>query len=406
MLSFSLTDEQVKLTETAREFAREVVAKRVSQMDQTNEYPWDVVDEMARLGFMGLTLPKEYGGGGRPLIDAILLVEEIAKVCGTVARIVVDANTAVGKAISAFGTEAQQKKYLPQIAEGDKPAITITEPEHGSDATWLETSATPTEDLFLVNGRKCWITGAGVSKLYLVFVRFDGKPGPEGIGGLLIDLESPGFRVTRVPMMMGLRGMPEGEITFENCQVPKANLLAPPGDGFKKLMSCYNLQRIGAAAVALGIAQGAFDLAAAYAIERQQFGKPIGENQGLQWMLADMHIQLECARLLVYRAATSGSNGFPGKLEAAEAKIYAAEAAIQITNNALQVFGALGYSCDAPIERMVRDARMFTIGGGTAQMQRNLVGKEVLGRLRGSPSRMTGRANSAAGLSAGKTIAA
>jgi alkylation response protein AidB-like acyl-CoA dehydrogenase len=181
-------------------------------------------------------------------------------------------------------------------------------------------------------------------------------------------------------MMMGLRGMPEGEVSMVDCRVPAKNLVAGPGDGFKKLMRCYNLQRIGAAAVALGIAQGAFDLAARYATERKQFGKPIGDFQGLQWMLADMHIQLECSRLLIYRAAMGGANGYPDKVEAAAAKIYAAESAITVTNTALQVFGAAGYSCDLPIERMVRDARMFTIGGGTAQVQRNLIGQELLRR--------------------------
>lgn len=375
---FSLTDEQWRLKQRAAAFARNVVQPRLAEMDRTNEYPWDIVRGLADEGFMSLTIPKEYGGGGRPLIDAILVSEEIAKVGGVVARIVVDANTAVQKAIVEYGTEEQRRAFLPPIGTGDKPVIAITEPEAGSAATWMKTNAVRDGDFYVVNGRKCWITGAGVSKRYLVFARFEGQSGVEGIGALLVEADTPGLTVPRVPMMMGLRGMPEGEVSMIDCRVPVRNVLAYPGDGFKKLMRCYNLQRIGAASVALGIAQGAFDLAAEYATERKQFGRPIGDFQGLQWMLADMHIQLECSRLLVYRAAMGGVNGFPDKMEAAAAKIYAAESAITITNQALQIFGAAGYSCDLPIERMVRDARMFTIGGGTAQVQRNLIGKEIL----------------------------
>lgn len=388
MLSFSLTDDQLRLKERARIFARDVVQPRLADMDRTNQYPWDVVRALAEEGFMGLTIPKEYGGGGRPLIDAILVSEEIAKVGGVIARIVVDSNTAVQKAIVELGNDQQKRQFLPPIVEGDKPVIAITEPEAGSAATWMTTAAKRDGEHYVVNGRKCWITGAGVSKRYLIFARFDGREGSEGIGALLVEADTPGLTVPRIPMMMGLRGMPEGEVSLIDCRVPAANVLVGPGDGFKKLMRCYNLQRIGAASVALGIAQGALDLAAQYALERKQFGRPIGDFQGLQWMLADMHMQMECSRLLVYRAACGGANGYPDKLEAAAAKVYAAEAAITVTNQALQIFGAVGYSCDLPIERMVRDARMFTIGGGTAQVQRNLIGKEVLKRAEASRGSM------------------
>ncbi|MEO5694948.1 MAG: acyl-CoA dehydrogenase family protein [Usitatibacter sp.] len=388
MLSFSLTDDQLRLKERARIFARDVVQPRLADMDRTNQYPWDVVRALAEEGFMGLTIPKEYGGGGRPLIDAILVSEEIAKVGGVIARIVVDANTAVQKAIVELGSDQQKRQFLPPIVEGDKPVIAITEPEAGSAATWMTTAAKRDGEHYVVNGRKCWITGAGVSKRYLIFARFDGREGAEGIGALLVEADTPGLTVPRIPMMMGLRGMPEGEVSLIDCRVPAANVLVGPGEGFKKLMRCYNLQRIGAASVALGIAQGALDLAAQYALDRKQFGRPIGDFQGMQWMLADMHMQMECSRLLVYRAACGGANGYPDKLEAAAAKVYAAEAAITVTNQALQIFGAVGYSCDLPIERMVRDARMFTIGGGTAQVQRNLIGKEVLKRAEASRALM------------------
>jgi hypothetical protein len=333
---------------------------------------------MAAEGFMGLTIDPKYGGGGRPLVDAILVVEELAKVCGTVARICVDANTAVQKAIAEFGTEDQRARYLPQVVAGDKPAIAITEPEIGSAATSITTRAEKRGDHYVLNGEKRWITGAGVTNLYLVFARFEGQEGAPGIGGLLVEGQTPGLSVPKIRVMMGVRGMPEGDVVFRDCRVPAANVLAPPGQGFKRLMTAYNVQRLGAATVALGIAQGAFDLAAGYAVRREQFGQPIGEFQGIQWMLADMMIQLEASRMLIYRAAANAGHGFPDKVESAAAKVHSADTAIAVTNMALQIHGAAGYSCDLPLERMVRDARMFAIGGGTAQMQRNLIGRDVL----------------------------
>ena len=378
MLSFELSADQTLLKARARAFAREVVAPHVAEMDRTNAYPWPVVEAMAAEGFMGLTLPVEHGGGGRPLIDAVLVIEELARVCGTVARICVDANTAVQKAIAEYGTPSQKARYLPAIVAGDKPAIAITEPEIGSAATSLATAARREGDDLVLDGEKRWITGAGVTGLYLVFARFDGRPGAAGIGGVLVEAGTPGLSVPNVRWMMGVRGMPEGDVVIENCRVPAGQLLVGPGDGFKRLMRCYNLQRVGAATVALGIAAGACDLAAAYARRRRQFGQPIGEFQGIQWMLADIHVQLEAARLLVYRAAARAGHGFADKVEAAVAKVHASETAIAVTNAAMQIHGAAGYSCDLPLERMVRDARMFTIGGGTAQMQRNLIGRSVL----------------------------
>ena len=378
MLCFELTEDQERLVARARAFARDVVAPHVAEMDRTNNYPWPVVKAMAGEGFMGLTIDPKYGGGGRPLIDALLVVEELARVCGTVARICVDANTAVQKAISEYGTEEQRARYLPTIVAGDKPAIAITEPDIGSAATSIVTSAIKSGDHYVLNGEKRWITGAGVTNLYLIFARFGSKEGAENIGGILVEGQTPGLSVPKVRVMMGVRGMPEGDVVLANCRVPAANLLAAPGPGFKRLMSAYNLQRLGAATVALGIAQGAFDLAAGYAVRREQFGQPIGEFQGIQWMLADMHIQIECSRLLIHRAAANAGHGFPDKVEAAAAKVHSAEMAIAVTNAALQIHGAAGYSCDLPLERMVRDARMFAIGGGTAQMQRNMIGRDIL----------------------------
>lgn len=380
MIDFSFTDDQNELRARARAFARDKIPPYIAEMDRTNGYPWPLIKQLADAGFMGLAIPKEYGGAGRSLIDAIIVVEEIAKVYGTIARVVVDSNTAVPKVITEHGSPAHKQQYLPSIVQGDKPVIAITEPDAGSSASWLKTTATIDGDHVVLNGRKCWITGAGASRLYLVFARFDDVAGARGIGAVLVTSDADGLSVPRIPMMMGLRGMPEGEVELVNCRVPKSQIIVPPGDGFRKLMRCYNLQRVGAATVALGIAQGAFDLAAAYANKRKQFGQSIGTFQGIRWMLANMHMRLESARLLVYRAATSGVDGFPDKMAAATAKVVASEAAIEVTNAALQIHGAAGYSCDLPLERMVRDARMFTIGGGTAEMQRNLIGSEILAR--------------------------
>jgi 3-sulfinopropanoyl-CoA desulfinase len=375
---FRLSEDQRALKERARRFATQVVAPHVEEMDRTNEYPWPILKALAAERFMGMNVPPEYGGDGRSLLETVLVVEEMAKVCGTVARIVVDGNMGIVGAIRHYGTEAQRRRYLPWVVAGEKPAIAITEPEAGSAATMLTTRAVRDGDAFVLDGAKRWITGAGVSQLYLVYARFDGVAGAAGIGGLLVEAATPGLTVPKVRWMMGLRGMPEGDVLFEKCRVPADNLLAAPGDGFKRLMTAYNSQRVGAATVALGIAQGAFDLAVAYARRREQFGRKIGEFQGLQWMIADMHRQLEAARLLIYHAADNAGNGFPDALEAATAKVSAAEAAVAVTNAALQIHGAVGYSCELPIERMVRDARMFTIGGGTVEMQKNLIAGRIL----------------------------
>jgi hypothetical protein len=377
---FPLTEDQRALRERARRFALDVAAPHVEEMDRTNEYPWPVVKALAQQRFMGMTIPPEYGGQGRSLLDAVLVVEEIAKVCGTVARIVVDANMGIVGAIRHYGTEAHRRRYLPWIVEGEKPAIAITEPEAGSAATMLTTRAARAGDAFVLDGEKRWITGAGVSQLYLVFARLDGVPGAAGIGGFLVEATAPGLSVPKVRWMMGLRGMPEGDLVLRQCRVPTESLLVAPGDGFKRLMTAYNSQRVGAATVALGIAQGAFELALAYARRREQFGRKLAEFQGLQWMLADMHIRLESARLLIYHAAQNAGDGFPAALEAATAKVSAAEAAVAVTNAALQIHGAVGYSCELPLERMVRDARMFTIGGGTVEVQRNLIAGRLLGQ--------------------------
>jgi len=283
-----------------------------------------------------------------------------------------------------FGSEAQRSLAAELVLGGDKPAICITEPGAGSAATEMKTTAEKHGDRYIVNGSKHWITGGGVSRLHLVFARVRENGEDQGIAGFIaVRDETPGLRVGRREPAMGLRGIPETEILFEDMEIGADRVLIPPEGikrGFAGLMNAYNSQRVGAGTVALGIATGAYELALDYAQEREQFGRPICEFQGLQWMLVDMSTQLRAAQLLIRDAAASAGDGFPDPVQAAQAKIFASETAIKVTNDALQIFGASGYSRNMPLERMVRDARMFTIGGGTAQVLRTLVASRLLGR--------------------------
>ncbi len=378
-MDFDLTESQREIRQKAREIATNQIAPRAAHWDETEEYPWENARILADAGFMGMNIPEEFGGPERPLIEAVLVVEEMAKVCGITGRIVVDSNMGVVGAIIKYGTEEQKKKYLPMVLAGDKPAIVITEPEAGSAATDMTTRAVLDGDEYILNGKKKWITGAGVSHINLVFARVVHGGDEQGIGALIVELGAEGFRIGERAFMMGLRGIPESEEIFENCRVPSENLVTV---GFGRLMAAYNAQRVGAGTVALGLAEGAFAQAVEYAKKREQFGRPISEFQGLQWILADGRIQLDAARLLLHRAAVQEDpkTGFPDMHLAAIAKTFSAEASIKVTNDALQIFGAAGYSRDLPIERMARDVRMFTIGGGTTQAQRNVIASGIFGR--------------------------
>jgi alkylation response protein AidB-like acyl-CoA dehydrogenase len=377
-MDFRLSAAQTALRARARALADTVFRERAARWDAAEEYPWDNVTDLVKAGFMGLTIPREYGGQGGSILDVLLVVEEVARVCGVTARIVVEGSLGVVGALAAYGTEAQKRRYFPWVLDGDKPAIAITEPAAGSAATDLETRADEAPEGYTLHGGKRWITGAGTSRLHLVYCRMSETPGAEGIGGIFVERDTPGFRVGERDRTMGLRGIPEGRLSFEGCRVPKDNVLVGPPDGFKKLMRAYNSQRLGAATVALGLAQGAYELALAYATERRQFGRPIADFQGIRWKLADMAIKIDAARLLIHRAAANAGAEFPDALEAAKAKTFAAEIAQEVTGQALQIHGAAGYGRALPLERMVRDARMFAIGGGTVEMMRNLIADRIL----------------------------
>lgn len=381
---FSLPPAQAQLKRHARELAETRIAPRAAQIDATQEYPWDNVRSLVDAGYMGMTIPREYGGLGLGFLDAAVVVEEMARVCGVTGRIVVEGNMGAISAIMKYGSEHQKRRAAESVLGGDKPAICITEPDAGSAASRMTTRADKVGDRYVINGVKHWITGGGVSRLHLIFARVFDNGEEQGIGGFIAFRDQDqGLRIGRREPTMGLRGIPETEVLLEGLELDGDRLIMPPkglARGFAGLMNAYNAQRVGAAAVALGIAQGAFEKALEYSQVREQFGRPICEFQGLQWMLVDMSTLLEAARGLVHRAAACDEGEFPDITQAAQAKIFTSESAIKITNDALQVFGAAGYSRDLPLERMVRDARMFTIGGGTAQILRTVVAGRLLGR--------------------------
>ena len=380
-----LSHAELDLQARARDFARRVVRPRAAAIDASREYPHDIVAALAAEGFMGMTIPAQYGGQGRSYLDAALVIEEMARECTVTARIAVEANMGAVSAVMEYGTEDQRRLAAGLVLAGDKPAICITEPEAGSDATAMSTRADRKGDRWIINGTKHWITGAGVSKLHLIFARAFDEAGAElGIGGFIALRPAAGLEMEYREPTLGLCGMPEGRLGFRDLEIPAEMALPMPNGfarGFADLINAYNSQRVGAGTVAMGIAAGALDRALDFAREREQFGRPIGEFQGLQWMLADMQTQLTASRLMLHAAARSTGPGgrFPDPMLAAQAKIFASEAAIKIVNDALQVFGARGYSRDLPLERMLRDVRMFTIAGGTAQVLRTLVAARLLG---------------------------
>jgi len=382
-----LSPTQLQLRDQARHLADTVIAPRAAEVDRSEQYPWDNVAALREAGLMGYTVPQEYGGGGGSFLDAAIIIEEMSRVCGVTGRIAVEANMGAISAVMRYGTEVQKRLAAELVLAGDKPAICITEPEAGSAATEMTTRADRHQGGYVLNGKKHWITGAGVSRLHLIFARVHDEHGkPQGIGGFLAVRDPQagtprGLVIGKREPTMGLRGIPESEVICQDLEIPDEMVLRMPTGapvGFAALMNAYNSQRVGAATVALGLAQGAFDHALEWIRQRHQFGRPIAEFQGLQWMLADMAVQLNAARLGIHQAAAS-ADPFPDPLLAAQAKVFASEMAIKVTNDALQMFGARGYSRDYPLERIVRDARMFTIGGGTAQVLRTLIAGRVLG---------------------------
>lgn len=387
-MDFQLTDEQKQIVDLVDELGRKEFAEKAARWDENHEYPWDNIHKLMECDLLGMTIPEEYGGQGRSLIDAILAIETAAKYCGVTARVLVETNMGALGCVMAYGTDEQRKLVAGRILnEGDKPAIGMTEPEAGTALTDLKTRAEKKGDNYVINGTKHWITGGGISITNLIFARFFEDEKDLGIGGILVDKDTPGFTFGTVERAMGLRGIPETELIFDNCEVPEENVVvkADGSESFKNLMYGYNGQRVGASAVALGIAQGAHNLAIDWMKKRKAFGRPINEFQGLQWMMAEGEIKLNAARLLIYRAACNARDlpnnvKLPYMDESSMAKAYTGHAAFEVVSESLQMFGAYGYSQDMPLERMLRDVRMFQIGGGTTEAQMNMISRSIFKR--------------------------
>ncbi len=387
-MDFQLSSTQKMLVDAADKLGRNEFAPKAARWDKNHEYPYENVEKMLEAGFLGMTIPKKFGGPERPLIDVILVIEQIAKYCGVSARIIVETNMGALGSIMAYGTEEQQRMVARRVLEeGDKPVIGMTEPNAGTDLTALKTKAVQKGNSYVLNGTKHWITGGGISVSNLIFARIIDENGVDhGIGGVLVDKGTPGFTFGKVEDAHGLRGIPETELIFQDCEVPKERIVVcDPKEGFKKLMNGYNAQRTGAGTVALGLAQGAHDLAIEYMLQREAFGKKISEFQGLQWMMADAEIKINAARLLLYRAACNARQlpnnvMLPQMREASIAKAYTAHIAYEVVSESMQMFGASGYSRDLPLERMLRDVRMFQLGGGTSQAQINMISRSIFNK--------------------------
>ena len=379
-MDFKLTDGQEMLKKTVREFAEKVVGPRAEEVDQTGIFPRDTFEQMAKLGLTGIGTPEEYGGSGGNDIDKVITVTELAKKCAATAGIL-SIHTIFASVLLKFGSEEQKKKYLPEVTSGGHlAAFALTEPNAGSDAAAVRTTAVLDEETgeYVLNGTKCFISGGGQAKYLLIFALTDPSKGVKGLSCILVEKGTPGFTVGKIENKMGIHGSETAELIFDQCRVPKENLVGKEGAGFKMAMNALDGARIGVAAQALGIAEGALDESVKYMNERVQFGKPIKALQGLQWYIADMATKTECAKWMIYYAAYLKSTGQPHTKEAAIAKLNASENARFVTNLALQIHGGYGYMKDYPLERMYRDAKITEIYEGTSEINKVVISRAVL----------------------------
>ncbi len=379
MSDYELTEEQRMIRSSVRAIAEKYFKPKAAEVDKTRRPPVENIKILAEHGFTGTFIPEEYGGAGLKVLDNVLLVEEISRCCASTAILVGCTDGATPRTILHLGTEAQKRKYLPRVVKGELLCgWSLSEPNAGSDIGNIQCRAVKEGDNYVINGTKLWCSGAQVCGLFLVLVRLDATPGLKGVGALLVDRDTPGFSVGKHLDLIGFRGTGMAELVFENCRVPAENLLLPAG-GMVKLLKVFNADRIATnPPVCLGIAQAAFEAAVAYSKERVQFGKPIAEQQGIQWKLADMAIDLEASRALLYRAAARVDSGHGTAIDASIAKTYCNEASRRVTDQAMQIFGAFGLSEEFPMERMFRDVRGMSVGYGTTEIQRNLIAKEIL----------------------------
>lgn len=378
-MNFALTKEQQLVRQMVREFALNEVKPIAGEIDETEEFPMENTKKMAKLGMLGIPFKKEYGGAGGDTLSYIMTVEELSKVCGT-HGVIVSAHTSLcACVVDAFGNAAQKEKYLPALAKGEKlGAFGLTEPGAGTDASGQQTTAILDGDNYILNGSKIFITNGGVAETFIIFAMTDRSKGTKGISAFIVEKSFPGFSIGKLENKMGIRASSTTELIMENCIVPKENLLGAEGKGFGIAMKTLDGGRIGIAAQALGLAAGALEEAIAYMQERKQFGRPLSAFQGLQWMIADMDVKVEAARQLVYKAAWLKDQGLPYSLDAARAKLFASEVAMEVTTKAVQIFGGYGYTKEYPVERLMRDAKITEIYEGTSEVQRMVIAANVI----------------------------
>ena len=377
--NFEFTESMIMVRDMARNFAEKEIRPTIMKFDESQEFPFEIMKHLGELGFLGVIFPEQYGGAGLGYVEYATIIEELARVDGSVGLSVAAHNSLCSNHIYMFGTEAQKKKYLPELTTGRMiGAWALTEPTSGSDAGGMLTTATLDGDQYVLNGSKNFITHGSVGHVTVVMAISDKAKGKKGISAFIVDNDTPGFIVSKKENKLGMRCCDTSALAFDNCRIPKANLLGEECTGLSQALAVLDGGRISIAALALGIAQGALDASLKYSKERKQFGKPIGEFQGIQWKLADMATSIEAARLLTYRSAYLKSNGKDVTLESSMAKLYASEAAVVATNEAVQIHGGYGFIKDFPVEKFYRDVKLVTIGEGTSEIQKVVIARNLL----------------------------
>lgn len=373
------TEDQQMIQQLARDFAESELAPIAAEIDREERIPKEIIEKMAEIGFTALNVPEEYGGPGLDTVCKVLVVSELARQCASTAEVIA-VHTLVNDIFLKHGTEVQKQKYLTAAVEGKIGAFALTEAGAGSDAAAAKTKAVVDGDDYVINGSKCFISNMGPTEgdFVILIALTEPEKGVKGMSAILVDRGTPGFTVGKREEKMGIRGADISELIFEDCRVPRSNLVGKEGEGFKIAMMALDGGRIGMAAQALGICEAAIAASVKYMGERVQFGKPIGKNQGLQWYLADMATRTEAAKALILEAAVAADNGQPLSKLAAMCKYYASENAVWVTNKALQIHGGYGYMRDYPIERMYRDARIVPIYEGTSEVQKMVIAREVM----------------------------
>jgi butyryl-CoA dehydrogenase len=378
IMNFKLSEEHEMIRKMVRDFARNEVAPTAAERDEEERFDMDIFHKMAELGLTGIPWPEEYGGIGSDYLAYCIAVEELSRVCASTG-VTLSAHTSLaGWPVYKFGTEEQKQKYLRPMAQGEKiGAYGLTEPGSGSDAGGMKTTARLEGDHYVINGSKIFITNGGIADTYIVFALTDSSSRQRGTSAFIVEKDFEGFSVGKKEKKLGIRSSPTTEIVFEECKVPKENLLGKEGEGFKIAMMTLDGGRNGIAAQAVGIAQGALDASIDYAKEREQFGKPIAANQGISFKIADMATSIEASRLLTYQAAWLESEGLPYGKESAMSKLMAGDTAMKVTTEAVQIFGGYGYTKDYPVERYMRDAKITQIYEGTQEIQRLVISRMV-----------------------------